>query len=77
MVRPIIGNVSLALDSAPDIYKLALDAHKVDLKGVPTAAYKAMVKMLPVAGAKPKIAMDQGAAPLAARFPGLSRIGQA
>ena len=77
VVRPIIGSVSLAMDSAAAIYKLALDAAKVDLTGVDPSAYRAMVSMLPKAGAKPaKIAMDSGASSLNTMFPALSRINQ-
>lgn len=46
-VAPHIGEVSVAMDSAAAIYRLALDNAGVDLKGVPTSAYKAMVAMLP------------------------------
>ena len=77
VVRPIIGAVSLAMDSAASIYKLALDGAKVDLTGVDPSAYRAMVSMLPKAGAKPaKLAMDSGASSLNTMFPSLSRISQ-
>lgn len=47
-VQPYIGKVNaMAADSAEAIYKLALDAAKVDLTGVPVGAYKSLVKMLP------------------------------
>lgn len=58
-VEPHIGKVTVALDSAAAIYKLALDHAKVDTKGVPPSAYKAMVAMLPKpTGDKPPVAMD-------------------
>ncbi|MFJ3048504.1 DUF2213 domain-containing protein [Herbaspirillum chlorophenolicum] len=71
-VAPFIGEV-VAQDSAAAVYKLALDHAKVDLTGVPEAAYSAMVKMLPKPGAKvesPRIAQDAAsAADFAKRFP--------
>lgn len=45
-VAPHVGEI-VGMDSAEAIYKLALDQAGVDLKGVPAAAYKAMVGMLP------------------------------
>lgn len=41
-VQPIIGNLSVAMDSAADVYKLALDHMKVDLAGVDKASYRAV-----------------------------------
>lgn len=79
LVRPIVGQVALALDSAEAIYKFALDAHKIDTKGVDPSAFKAMVRMLPKPGAEPR-PMAHDAAPTSAvfsRFPGLARIGHA
>ena len=77
IVRPLIGRVNLALDSAEAIYKMALDAHKVDLTGVPPSAYKALVRMLPAtAPATQAPAMDSANA-IHAKFPALSRINRA
>jgi uncharacterized protein len=62
-VEPHVGTIKVAMDSAAAVYKLALDAAKVDLKGVPTAAYAAMVKMLPLPGDRPTtIALDHAPA---------------
>lgn len=52
-VRPLIGELAIAQDSAEAVYKLALDAAKVDVTGVHPSAYKAMVKMLPKPGETP------------------------
>lgn len=53
-VAPFIGEVDvLAADSAESLYKMALDAAKVDTTGVPPAAFKAMVAMLPKPDAEP------------------------
>lgn len=74
-VEPHIGVVAIAQDSAENVYKLALDAAKVDLTGVPPSAFKAMVGMLPKAGAQPvtrvTIAQDSagGATSFGAMFP--------
>lgn len=59
-VAPHIGEVTVAMDSAAAIYKLALDNASVDLKGVPASAFKAMVAMLPAPEeAKPRpLGMD-------------------
>lgn len=63
-VAPHIGTIKVAMDSAAAVYRLALDAAKVDLTGVPEAAYAAMVRMLPLPDAKrvaPRVAMDAAA----------------
>lgn len=47
-VAPFVGKISnpFAFDSAADIYKKALDAKGVEVKGVDPSAFGAMVKML-------------------------------
>lgn len=78
IVRPYVGQVSLALDSAPEIYGVALKHFKIATDGVPPEAFKAMVQMLPKPGSqRPAIAMDAANdGGLDAMFPQLSRIGQ-
>ena len=78
-VRPIVGNVDLALDTADSIYAFALKAHKIDVKGVDPSAYRAMVGMLPKPGSQHQrpvpLAMDRANADsLHSMFPALSRI---
>lgn len=73
-VRPFIGEVVIAQDSAESVYRLALDANGIDLTGVPAAAYAAMVRMLPRPGTSPtpRVAMDAAAgeeAKFRARYP--------
>lgn len=74
-VEPHIGKLAVAMDSAADVYRLALDAAGVDLKGVPPSAFKAMVAMLPVPkdtadAVAPKVAMDHSSmSDFKARFP--------
>ena len=76
IVRPLIGQVALALDSAEAIYKLALDAAKVPLSGVPAAAFRAMVGMLPKPGQGVRaLALDSSSVDsLMSKFPNASRI---
>lgn len=78
-VRPWIGNVAIAMDSAPAVYKLALDHLKVDLDGVPESAYGAVLKTQPKPGARTDtLAMDAAVTgTLDAKFPSLNRIGMA
>lgn len=78
-VRPWIGNVAIAMDSAPAVYKLALDHLKVDLDGVPESAYGAVLKTQPKPGARTaELAMDAAVTgTLDAKFPSLNRIGMA
>lgn len=59
-VRPIVGDVSVALDSADAVYAFALTHAKVKIDGVPTAAYPAMVDMLNTTREKPapRVALD-------------------
>ena len=80
IVRPYIGQVPLAMDSAPAVYKLALDALKVDTTGVPEAGFKALLSALPKPGAARtrEMAMDSASAHSAVEmFPSLARINQA
>lgn len=44
VVRPLIGDV-IAMDSAEDVYRTALEQSGVDIAGVHPSAYPAMVKM--------------------------------
>lgn len=79
-VRPYIGEVTKAFDSAADVYKATLEALKVDVAGVDPSAYPAMLKLVPVPGAKsaPVIEMGMDAATTAdfeKRFPNAARIG--
>lgn len=66
-VKPLVG-VVIGMDTAEDVYRLALDQAGIDLDGVHPSAFKSMVALLPRAGekqvdAKPAhIAMDAAAA---------------
>lgn len=75
-VRPLVGNVSLALDSAEAVYKFALEAKKFPLNGIPPAAYEGLVAVLPRdTRPQPTIAQDAAATDdVFTRFPGMARI---
>ena len=75
-VEPFVGPIAVAMDSAADVYRLALDARGVDLEGVPAAAFKAMVGLLAApASASPAHAMDAATADdFHTRFPGARRL---
>lgn len=69
-VAHLVGDV--AMDSAEDIYKFALEQHGVETKGVHPSAYRSMVQML---GSRPAaVAMDKAATGLADQFPNLKNI---
>ncbi len=79
-VKPHVGEVDLALDSAEVIYRMALDAAEVDYpKDLTLPGLKAMVAMLPQPNrtiqTTTTFAMDSKAqTDLAKRFPGADRI---
>lgn len=69
-VAPFVGEV--AMDSAEDVYKFALEQNGVDVSGVHPSAYRAMVGML---GKSKTVAMDSaGGKGATAQFKGLERI---
>jgi hypothetical protein len=75
-VFPLIGEV-VAQDSAEAVYKLALDAAKVDLNGVHPSAYGAMVRMLakPAETKQPRVAMDAASeTDFAAQYPTAGKL---
>lgn len=66
-VRPHVGGVSLAFDTADAIYAYALKAKKVSIDGVHPSAYRAMVGMIPKPGRNERpvpLALDHSAAGL-------------
>lgn len=80
IVRPYVGQVALALDTAAGIYEFTLKANKVDTTGIDPSAYKAMVGMLPKPGQRSaplafdSLARDGGG--LDTMFPAIGRISQ-
>lgn len=80
-VAPFVGEIVVAMDSAEDVYKFALDKSGVDTKDVPPAAFKAMVKMLPdPSGSAVHIALDTAhrttSSEAVKMFPQLARIAR-
>lgn len=78
-VRPFIGDIAVAQDSAASVYKLALDHLKVDLTGVPPEGYGALLRAMPnPSDAKPVnriIAADAAAVTAREkRFPNATRL---
>lgn len=76
-VAPHIGALAVAMDSAEDVYKLALDHHKIDTANVHPSAFRAMVGMLPKPGSepKPRVAMDAAhGSDFTKRFPNAAKI---
>lgn len=81
-VRPIIGELAIAQDSAAAVFKLALDGAGIKTEGIAEAAYEPMVDMLLNQRAnQPKsplvIAQDSAASAatgLAARFPNALKL---
>jgi hypothetical protein len=79
-VRPYVGDLAIACDSAEAVYKAALDTLNVKVEGVPPAAYKHILaaQQKPGEQRRAHVALDAApAADFAARFPGLSTIRQA
>lgn len=81
VVRPFVGNLSLALDSAAGIYEAALKIKGVDTSDVDPSAFRSMAqKMLPALTQQRKdtpVFDSAASAGLDAMFPALGRITQA
>ncbi|NTA27407.1 DUF2213 domain-containing protein [Allorhizobium ampelinum] len=77
-VRPYVGELSVAMDSAEGVYKTALEMMGVKTKGIHPSAYEAILMSQPVPGAAQKkthVAMDAKAKDdFASRFPGVRQI---
>lgn len=64
-VRPVVGAVDLAMDSAESIYKFALESQGVDLNGVHPSAYAALFGAVrSTAAPAPRLAMDSAGHPV-------------
>lgn len=79
-VRPYVGELAIAQDSAEGVYRLALDTLKIDTKGVPAEALPHILAAQPLPGATPArraLAMDAaGAKSFLERFPGADRLSK-
>lgn len=77
-VRPYVGKIAVACDSAEAVYRHALDAMKIDIVGLEPSAYRSLLKALPVPSATPApviTAMDAAAdSAYSTRFPDAGRL---
>jgi len=80
-VRPWVGEIAIPQSSAADVYRLALDTLKVDVKGVHPDALKPILMAQPKPGDeerrhRPRVAMDSADADTrrAAMFPNANRL---
>ncbi|HWE98833.1 MAG TPA: DUF2213 domain-containing protein [Caulobacteraceae bacterium] len=78
-VRPYVGEVTTACDSAEAVYKFAFDAMGVDVKGVHASAFGAILRAHPKPGGRPapRLAADGANDDFNTRFPGAQRFGRA
>jgi 8-oxo-dGTP pyrophosphatase MutT (NUDIX family) len=79
-VKPYVGKLAVAMDSAEEVYKAALELMKVDVKDVHPSAYRAVLMAQPKPGEAPKhrIAQDSAADVnvVLEAFPGADRIAR-
>jgi hypothetical protein len=78
IVKPYVGKLAVAMDSAEGVYKTALDMLKIDIKDVHPSAYKAILVAQPKPGdaPKPRIAADsQLPGDFSEAFPNAHRLG--
>jgi hypothetical protein len=78
-VRPVVGEIAVACDSAEEVYRHALNVLKVDITDVPAAAYRALFKAIPAqrpaSAASALPAMDAAAEDaFSKRFPNAGRL---
>lgn len=82
-VRPWVGDLAMAHDSAAEVYKTTLTALGKNVEGVHPSAYKAILESMPLPNSKRQahdetLAMDSSAsAEFAKKWPGVARIGHA
>jgi uncharacterized protein len=58
-VRPWIGDLKIAYDSAEDVYKAALEARGKNVKDVHPSAYRAILEMMPKPGEHARVEARQ------------------
>ena len=77
-VRPVVGEVTVACDSAAAVYKVGLDHYKADLTGIPEAAYGPMYRALASHAVKldepAPLASDAASDDFLSRFKGAAAI---
>lgn len=79
-VRPWVGDLAVAFDSAADVYKAAIEMNGRSVKDVHPSAYRTILEMIPKPGQQriptPRMAMDSAKSNgFAERFPEAARIG--
>lgn len=78
VVRPYVGELAIACDSADDVFRIALETLGVEVKDVHPSAFPAILKAQPVPGArnnKTEYAMDSaGIKSFNDRYPDAGRI---
>jgi 8-oxo-dGTP pyrophosphatase MutT (NUDIX family) len=79
-VRPWVGDLAVAFDSAADVYKAAIEANGRTVKDVHPSAYRSILEMMPKPGqqrqSSPRLAMDSAKSNgFAERYPDASRVG--
>ena len=78
-VRPYVGDIAIACDSAPDVYRTAFKMLGVKVDGVDPSAYPTILSLVPKPGEKKReatrVAMDSAKIKsFAERFPNASRV---
>jgi hypothetical protein len=76
-VRPIVGELAIAYDSADEIYGAALKARGFNTEGMPPSAFRSILEQLPrhTVERRPEYGMDAVAQQsFDERYPGASRI---
>lgn len=75
-VKPYVGALAIALDSAEEVYKAALTVLGVDVKGVHPSAYRHILEAQPKAGTKQPILAHDSASlvGVSEMFPNLYRL---
>lgn len=78
-VKPYVGKLAVAMDSADAVYKAALEILKVDVKDVHPSAYRHILAAQPKPGEAPKPRVAQDAAlptEMSEVFPDARRLGR-
>lgn len=73
-IEPIVGKLKTHPASASGVYKIALDARKIDTRGVHPSAFKSLVAMLPVNTETPNVTAQDEKVDLDALFPDRSKF---
>ncbi|HEY0120641.1 MAG TPA: DUF2213 domain-containing protein [Rhizobium sp.] len=80
-VRPWVGDLTIAFDSAEDVYKTALEMRGKTTKGIHPSAYRSILEMVPKPGSEhrnsnPRVAMDSASTKgFSDMYPDAMRIG--